>query len=146
MTPRTRRVAPGLAVAAAVAVLAAGCGSNDSSSKASDSKTTEKTTAKAPSAGATGTKLSLAADPGGKIAFDQTALKAKAGTNTIEFTNASQVPHAVEVEGNGVEEKTKTFQGGKASLKVELKPGKYEFYCPVDDHRGEGMKGVLTVK
>ena len=44
--------------------------------------------------------------------------------------NASQTPHAVEIEGYGVEKKTKTVTGGSAKLTVDLKPGKYEFYCP----------------
>ena len=96
--------------------------------------------------GGGGAKLALAADPGGKIAFDKKALSAKAGKTTIDLTNASQVPHAVEVEGNGVEEESKTIQGGKASVTVDLKPGSYTFYCPVGDHEQQGMKGTLTVK
>jgi uncharacterized cupredoxin-like copper-binding protein len=28
---------------------------------------------------------------------------------------------------------------------VDLKAGKYEFYCPVDGHKQAGMKGTLTV-
>jgi uncharacterized cupredoxin-like copper-binding protein len=28
---------------------------------------------------------------------------------------------------------------------VDLKPGTYEFYCPVDGHKAGGMKGELTV-
>ena len=59
--------------------------------------------------------------------------------------NASQTPHAVEIEGNGVEKKTNTVTGGSAKLTVDLKPGKYEFYCPVDGHKAAGMKGTLTV-
>jgi uncharacterized cupredoxin-like copper-binding protein len=37
-------------------------------------------------------------------------------------------------------------KGGVSSVTADLKPGKYTFYCPVDDHESEGMKGVLTVK
>ncbi len=59
--------------------------------------------------------------------------------------NPSQVPHAVEIEGNGVEEETKTLTEGKADVTVDLKAGKYEFYCPVDGHRAGGMEGTLTV-
>ena len=59
--------------------------------------------------------------------------------------NESSVPHAVEVEGKGVEEETKTVTGGTADVTVDLKAGKYEFYCPVDGHRQAGMEGTLTV-
>ena len=56
------------------------------------------------------------------------------------------MPHAVEIEGNGVEEETETVTGEDAPpLTVDLKPGEYEFYCPVGNHRAEGMEGTLTV-
>jgi uncharacterized cupredoxin-like copper-binding protein len=29
---------------------------------------------------------------------------------------------------------------------VNLKPGTYEFYCPVPGHEQAGMKGTLTVQ
>jgi uncharacterized cupredoxin-like copper-binding protein len=56
------------------------------------------------------------------------------------------VPHAFEVEGNGVEEETDTITESDASVTVDLKPGTYEYYCPVDGHKAAGMKGTLTVK
>jgi uncharacterized cupredoxin-like copper-binding protein len=28
---------------------------------------------------------------------------------------------------------------------VDLKAGKYEYYCPVDGHKDAGMEGTLTV-
>ena len=90
--------------------------------------------------------LALAAPADGMLKFDKTTLKAKAGTVTINFDNPSSVPHAVEIEGNGVEEETDTVTNGKASVTAELKPGTYEFYCPVSDHREQGMEGELTVK
>lgn len=135
-----------LALILAAGLLAAGCGNDDNGGGASK-KASKPASKPAPSTPA-GASLSLAADPSGKIAYDKKSLSAKAGQTTLQFTNSSQVPHAVEVEGNGLEEKkTKTIQGGKASLSLgNLKPGKYEFYCPVDDHKQEGMKGTLTVK
>jgi uncharacterized cupredoxin-like copper-binding protein len=36
--------------------------------------------------------------------------------------------------------------GDSQSLKVDLKPGKYVFYCNVDSHRQQGMQGTITVK
>ena len=61
--------------------------------------------------------------------------------------NASQVPHAVEIEGNGVEEEGQTVgKGGKSTATADLKAGTYDFYCPVGNHRAQGMEGKLTVK
>jgi plastocyanin len=65
---------------------------------------------------------------------------------TFTYNNPSQVPHAFEVEGNGVEEETDTITQSDASVTVDLKPGTYEYYCPVDGHKAAGMKGTLTVK
>jgi plastocyanin len=36
--------------------------------------------------------------------------------------------------------------GGKQSQKIDLKPGKYTFYCSITGHRAAGMVGTLTVK
>ncbi|MET0306601.1 MAG: cupredoxin domain-containing protein [Solirubrobacterales bacterium] len=129
-------------LAIAVALPIAGCGSDDSDS---DTAGEAAATTQSESSGGSQT-LALAADPDGAIAFDKTSLSTTAGKTTIAFTNASQAPHAVEVEGNGLEEETETIQGGKAELTVDLKPGTYEFYCPVGDHKEEGMKGELIVK
>ncbi len=98
-------------------------------------------------AGAGTTTLKIAADPGGAKKFTETALTAEAGTVTVEFSNPSEAPHAVEIEGNGVEEVTETVTAKDAApLSVDLKAGEYTFYCPVGDHRAEGMEGKLTVR
>lgn len=125
-------------------VAAAGCGSSgytSSSSAAPASKPKPKPAASS-SAGST---VSLKADPAGAIKFDTTHLTAKAGTVTIAMTNASQVPHAIAVEGHGVDKDGKVVMGGTSKVTVALKPGTYTFYCPVDGHEKEGMKGTLTV-
>jgi plastocyanin len=36
--------------------------------------------------------------------------------------------------------------GGSQSKKVDLKAGKYTFYCTITGHRAQGMEGTLTVK
>ena len=101
---------------------------------------------RAPPAGG-GTVLKIAADPNGALKFDKTSLSAKAGNVTIVMTNTSSVPHAVEVEGGGIEKKgaVVTSGGSVSRVTAKLKPGKYEFYCPVDGHKAAGMKGKLTV-
>jgi len=131
-----------LVLAIAVALPIAGCGNDDSDSETGGEAAA---TTQSESSGG-GQTLALAADPGGAIAFDKASLSTTAGKTTIAFTNESQVPHAVEVEGDGIEEETETIQGGETELTVDLKPGTYEFYCPVDDHKEEGMKGELIVK
>jgi plastocyanin len=96
--------------------------------------------------GGGGETLKLAADPGGALKFDKTKLTAKAGKVTIDLDNPSDVPHAIEVEGNGVEEEGEVVEkGGLSTVTADLEPGEYEFYCPVGNHEAAGMKGTLTV-
>jgi plastocyanin len=142
------------AVLATLALIAAGCGGDDDDSGNSGGGGSSYSSGdqgngaggEAASGGGGGaTKLKLTADPGGALKFDKTKLSAKPGKVTITMDNPSDVPHAVEVEGKGVEEETKTVTGGSADVTVDLKAGKYEFYCPVDGHREAGMKGTLTV-
>jgi plastocyanin len=135
-----------LILAIAVALPIAGCGSDDNSNSDTGGEASATARPAGSGGGQGGQVVALAADPNGAIAFDKTSLSTTAGQHTIAFTNESQVPHAVEVEGEGIEEATETIQGGKVKLTVDLKPGTYEFYCPVDDHKDEGMKGELIVK
>jgi plastocyanin len=96
--------------------------------------------------GGGGETLKLAADPSGALKFDKTKLTAKAGKVTIDLDNPSDVPHAIEVEGNGVEEEGEVVEkGGLSTVTADLEPGEYEFYCPVGNHEAAGMKGTLTV-
>ncbi len=89
----------------------------------------------------------IAADPGGTLAFEQSAVDADAGTVTIEFTNESSTPHDVLVEGpDGDLGGTDTITGDTASAELELDSGDYTFYCSVPGHRDAGMEGALTVK
>jgi uncharacterized cupredoxin-like copper-binding protein len=99
-----------------------------------------------PDAAATTFKLKAAAS--GALKFNKSTLHADAGRVTIKLRNPSSSgkPHAVEVEGKGVEKESRTIQpGGRTSVTVSLKKGRYEFYCPVDGHKAGGMKGTLIV-
>ena len=133
-----------LTLFAAVAVLAlAGCGGDDKESPAK--ATPEATATEAAGSGGGGENLTIAADPSA-LKFDKTELTAKAGKVTITMDNPSDIPHAVEIEGNGVEEEGETVgKGGKSVATADLKAGTYDFYCPVGNHRGAGMEGKLTV-
>jgi plastocyanin len=157
-----RRVVP-LLLGAGCLVFIAACGDdNDDSGSSSSEAAPPATTETAPSGGGTSTagggggggaeKIDVAAaEPGSPtpFAFDPKKLDAKAGkvTFTLDNPSSNQAPHALEIEGNGVEEETETIMpGNKATLDVDLKPGTYEFYCPVDGHKDQGMEGTLTVQ
>ena len=81
--------------------------------------------------------------------FDQTSLTAKAGKVSLVMTNPSSsgVQHGIAIEGNGVDQDGPIVQPGGASTDtVTLKPGTYEFYCPFDSHKQQGMTGTLKVQ
>jgi uncharacterized cupredoxin-like copper-binding protein len=141
------------AVAAGVVALGvAGCGSSNSSSTTSTTSSTPapaSTGSSTTSSGGAGasTNLKLAADPSGALKFDKSTLSAKAGSVTITMDNPSSVPHGVGVTGNGIDKDGSVVnKGGKSTITVSLKKGKYTFYCPVPGHRQAGMQGTLTVK
>ncbi len=137
-----------LALLALCIFVAAGCGDDDDDGGGggSDNSSAESSN-DGGGGGGGGETLKLAADPSGALKFDKTSLTAKAGNVTVDMDNPSNVPHAIEVEGNGVEEEGEVVEkGGVSTVTADLKPGEYEFYCPVDGHKAAGMEGTLTVK
>jgi plastocyanin/mono/diheme cytochrome c family protein len=98
--------------------------------------------------GGGGSTIKVSADPSGALAFQQSTLSATAGNVTIDFTNDSPVGHNVEIQdaSGKVLGGTKTITGTSATAGVNLKPGKYTFFCSVPGHEQAGMKGTLTVK
>jgi uncharacterized cupredoxin-like copper-binding protein len=69
------------------------------------------------------------------------------GTYTFQLANDGSFGHGLEVEGQDVEEELESVAPGSSdTLTVTFtKTGSYEFYCPVDGHKDEGMEGTLTV-
>ena len=138
-----------LVLISACLLLASGCGddSNDDSGGGSSGGGGTAYGGKKDSGGASASKqLKLTADPGGALKFDKTTLKSKPGKVTVVLDNPSSVPHAIEVEGDGVEEEGKTVgKGGVSKVTADLKAGEYEYYCPVGNHKDAGMEGTLTV-
>ena len=69
-----------------------------------------------------------------------------AGTYRFVLMNDGGAPHALEIEGNGIEAETETIEGGQtAQVDVALEEGEYEIYCPVGDHADQGMVGRIVV-
>ena len=75
-----------------------------------------------------------------------TVTVAAPGVYTFHAVNNGSTEHALEIEGEGVESETENIApGDSADVKVELKKGTFEMYCPVDGHKDMGMKGSIAV-
>jgi uncharacterized cupredoxin-like copper-binding protein len=70
-----------------------------------------------------------------------------AGSQTFRVTNNGASEHNFEVEGQGIEEQFETnlSPGETQTMQLDLVPGTYEVYCPVGNHREQGMETQLTV-
>ena len=140
------RIRPVLCLTLALPALAfAGCGDDDEDTAATTptAPPAQQTapTATTPAAGRTPIAIS-----GTEFKFAPANVDVKAGRTTFRLRNDGAAPHALEIEGQGIEEETEVIQGGQtASLTVNLKPGRYEMYCPVGNHRDMGMVGTVTV-
>ena len=112
------------------ALLPAGCGSDDGGDDGGESSG--------------GQTVEVVAT---EFAFDPADISVdEAGETTFTVSNEGEFPHALEIEGNGIEEGTDELAPGESgSVTVELEPGEYELYCPVGDHRDQGMVGTLVV-
>ena len=92
-----------------------------------------------------------AADGAGTLefTFNPSRLVASAGRDTFTLQNSGQFPHNVHIEGNGVSLDVKPdgpVPGGQSfSGAVTLPAGTYDIWCPVSNHRDQGMVGTLTV-
>ena len=140
----SRRIVAFALPAVLLALAAVGCGSSSSNSTTAASSAT--TTGAAAGGGQT---LKVSADPNGAIKFTNTSLSTKSGSVTIDMSNPSSsgTMHGIAVEGNGVDQDGNIVSpGSTATVTANLKPGKYEFYCPYDSHKQMGMEGTLTVK
>jgi uncharacterized cupredoxin-like copper-binding protein len=140
---RTHRLS--IVVLAVGALAVAGCGSDDNGDSNSGSSNGGSSSSKksAPStSGASAVKLSAT-----EFKFAPSNPTVKKGTVSFTIKNDGQTVHALEVEGPGEESKTGDVQPGQSkTIKVNLnKDGKYEFYCPIDSHKQQGMKGEVTV-
>jgi uncharacterized cupredoxin-like copper-binding protein len=73
--------------------------------------------------------------------------KLEAGSYTFAVDNVGKIQHDLAIVGNGIKEtKTPLIDAGQSkSLQVDLKPGKYTFFCTVPGHEQSGMKVAVEV-
>src|SRR5215216_3673686 len=65
-------------------------------------------------------------------AIELSKVTLSAGPVAFTVTNHGSIPHALEVEGRGLEQATALIQpGASATLTLNLAPGAYDVYCPV---------------
>jgi plastocyanin len=148
-----KKILIGLVLVVAALGLTA-CGSSDDETTGGGAETSSESGAEAGGGAAegksagSGAAVSFEADPSGNLAYTANSATAKAGKVTVDFTNPQAVPHDVAIEDSGGETlgETETIAEGSDSTTVDLKPGKYTFFCTVPGHREAGMEGTLTVK
>jgi uncharacterized cupredoxin-like copper-binding protein len=130
-------------IAAIAAAGLAGCGGGGGEGTQPTTTAAKTTSAKpAPAAGTQNVSMDAT-----EFKFNPSKVNVKAGRITFKVANSGAAPHALEVEGNSVEEETETIQpGGSGQLRINLAPGTYKMYCPVGDHEQRGMVGELTVR
>lgn len=153
------KLLPILLVLVIGALTAAACGGEDEGSGGgagapADNATTEMappadttTEEDSGSGGGAGEPIEVPADASGQLKFQKESVTAKAGEVTLVMPNPSSIPHAIGIRADGEEKSGETVdKGGTSEVSMELKPGEYEFFCPVPGHEPAGMKGTLTVE
>jgi plastocyanin len=96
-----------------------------------------------------GGKLQIPANSTGQLAYETNKAAATAGPVTVEMPNSSGVTHNIAIQqgtSGAVLGASQFTAKGTATVKVNLKPGTYTFFCQVPGHRQAGMIGTLTVK
>ena len=147
-----KKLAALLVLALAAFALVACGGDDDSGTTAATTEADNGAAAEggkeAGAGGGGGSTVDFEADPNGELAYTTDSATAEAGEVTIDFTNPQSLTHDVVIEDEGGEDVggTELIGEGETSETVNLKPGKYTFYCSVPGHREAGMEGTLTVE
>lgn len=137
-----------IGVLAALAVIASGCGNGSgygSSPAAASTSSSSDSGAAAPTSSSGGETVKISET---EYSLTPSDVKVKPGTVTFDVSNDGETVHGLEVEGpDGDQDLASDLQpGDTGELSVDLsKPGTYEMYCPIDDHKGMGMTGEITV-
>lgn len=135
---RIRRLA---VILAGMVLAVASCGGDDEGSAAT---TQSPATSAATGGDGAGTVIDVDEKD---FTIELSTMELTPGTYTFVTTNNGQTTHALEIEGQGVEEETEDIApGDTAELTVTLEAGEYELYCPVGNHKDMGMKLDITVE
>lgn len=127
----------GAALAASVALAA--CGSDDGEQPAKAPASSPSATPARVAASLEVTEVDFAIRPAH-------ARIRRAGSVRFDVVNRGQSPHALAIETPGGVVRTKTLAAGeRGSVEADLDAGTYTWFCPVGDHRVQGMEGEFAV-
>jgi uncharacterized cupredoxin-like copper-binding protein len=137
---RTHRLSLLGAVVVVAAAVSGGCGGYGGS------KHKAASTAAAASSGGAVIKTVTVHETEYKLTPNAISLP-KSGTYVFKGVNDGTTTHSLAVQGHGVDMRASDISAGSSgTLKVTLPMnGKYEIFCPIDGHKGLGMKGTITV-
>lgn len=70
------------------------------------------------------------------------------GPQLLHIVAVGKQNHSFAITGNGVAMQlvSPLTRGDSTTLAINLTPGTYTVYCPVQDHRAKGMTRTITVK
>jgi plastocyanin len=128
---RSRRL---LAAVAGLVVFVAGCGGSGDSGSAAYKEPT-------------GPAVRTVKIDAGNYYFDPDEITVKAGITELDLV-LDEGQHTLVFDDNKVPGFQLEVAGDTKTdaKKIDLKPGKYTFYCDILGHRQQGMEGTLTVK
>lgn len=91
----------------------------------------------------------LAATESDGLGYSKSKITVTHGKVTLKMANPSgnALDHSIDIRGHGVSKHSKVVSpGGTARVTASLKKGTYTFYCEVQGHEADGMKGQLVVR
>ena len=92
-------------------------------------------------------RIRVYAPEGQYLWYPSAIVMEQGGELEVEFSNDDNVTHAVMMPGGGDEVMALLPVHQAARVRVRLdQPGLYSFACPVSNHAGRGMLGVILVK
>jgi plastocyanin len=143
------RASPLLAFAGTVIVLAAaGCGGGGSSGSTESGGASSSGSSGSAGSGGSGTPVKTIRIVEKEFSLSPSSVSiSKPGLYVLQGLNKGTISHGLAVEGNGLDmDGPVVSPGGTSTLRVTIsKPGSYELYCPVGNHKEMGMEAHLTL-